>query len=65
MKKSNKLLLTILAVVIIFIFVVNLVLKYQMDNRVKSEPKVEVTATDSLSASASDSVAMEKAIDNQ
>jgi hypothetical protein len=62
MKTSNKLLLSLLAIIIVGIFIVNVVLKRQMDKREKTKTSVEVK---SINAADSDSIAMEKAVDNE
>ena len=65
MKTSNKLLLTLLAIVIIFMFVVNVILKYNMDEKMKTRIQLSTINTISTTTSESDSISMEKAIDNQ
>lgn len=65
MKKSNKLLLGLFAVVIICILIVNIVIKKKLDTKLKSDVKIESISSDSTSSVDSDSIAMDKAIENQ
>ena len=65
MKTSNKLLLGLFAVVVIFILIIDITLKKKVDSAVKSQIKVEVSSPDSTAAVDSDSIAMDKAIGNE
>lgn len=65
MKTSNKLLLALLAIVIVSMFVVNVILKYNMDEKMKTRIQQSTTNTISTTTSESDSILMEKAINNQ
>jgi sensor histidine kinase regulating citrate/malate metabolism len=59
MKTSNKLLLALLAVVIIAMFIVNVILKNQIDKKMNTQVKVEINSVSTTDASAEDSIAME------
>jgi hypothetical protein len=65
MKTSNKLLLSLLAVVIISIFAVNVILKSRLDKKTEPKVSVEVSSTENVITSDSDSIAMEKAMENE
>ncbi|MDR3652794.1 MAG: hypothetical protein P4L34_07475 [Paludibacter sp.] len=65
MKTSNKLLLGLFVVVVIFILIIDITLKKKIDSAVKSQTKVEVNSPDSIATVDSDSIAMDKAIGNE
>lgn len=65
MKTSNKLLLTLLALVIVCMFAINVILKSRLDKRIQPKTSVEVNAVENAITSDSDSIAMEKAMDNE
>lgn len=60
MKTSNKLLLALLAVVIMAMFIVNVVLKSQIDKKMDAQTKVEINSVSTSDSSAADSIAMEQ-----
>ena len=65
MKTSNKLLLGLFAVVVIFILIIDITLKVKINSAVKSQPKVEVNSPDNTATVDSDSIAMDKPIGNE
>jgi hypothetical protein len=65
MKTSNKLLLGLFAVVVIFILIIDITLKKKIDSAAKSQTKIEVNSPDSIATVDSDSIAMDKAIRNE
>ena len=64
MKTSNKLLLGLLILIVLGIITVNIVYKTKFDRKQKNKIEVVSTTNDSIS-SEQDSLAMEKAINNQ
>jgi uncharacterized protein YxeA len=65
MKTSNKLLLALLAIVIVGVFIVNVIMKNRMDSQIKSKPNIETGTINDSQSSDSDSIAMEKAMENE
>jgi hypothetical protein len=65
MKTSNKLLLGLFVIIVIFIIAANVTLKRNVESNIKSNVRIEVNSSDSVAAADSDSVAMEKAIKNE
>jgi uncharacterized protein YxeA len=65
MKTSNKLLLALLAIVIVGVFIVNVIMKNRMDSQIKSKPNIETGTINNSQSSDSDSIAMEKAMENE
>ena len=64
MKTSNKLLLGLFILIVLGIITVNVVYKTKLESKLKNKIEVVNTTSDSLS-SEQDSLAMEKAINNQ
>lgn len=64
MKTSNKLLLGLLILIVLGIITVNIVYKTKFDRKQKNKIEAVSTNNDSIS-SEQDSLAMEKAINNQ
>ena len=64
MKTSNKLLLGLFILIVLGIITVNVVYKTKLESKPKNKIEVVNTPSDSLS-SEQDSLAMEKAINNQ
>ena len=64
MKTSNKLLLGLLILIILGIITVNIVYKTKLEHKQKNKIEVIIPNNDSIS-SEQDSLAMEKAINNQ
>jgi hypothetical protein len=65
MKKSNKLMLGLLVVIIIGLVTVNIIIKNKMDSKIKSNVEIQLNTPDSTITVDSDSIAMEKAISNE
>ena len=64
MKTSNKLLLGLFILIVLGIITVNVVYKTKLESKLKNKIEVVNSPSDSLS-SEQDSLAMEKAINNQ
>ncbi|MEI8273468.1 MAG: hypothetical protein WCG08_12665 [Paludibacter sp.] len=64
MKTSNKLLLGLLILVILGVIVINFVYKHKLETKTKSKVEVVDVQNDSIN-NVQDSMAMEKAINNQ
>jgi len=65
MKTSNKLLLGLLVVVVTGMIIVNIVLKKQYDSRQKAVIQVEEIIPADTTTVTGDSIAMDKAINNE
>lgn len=65
MKKSNKLMLGLLVVIIIGLVTVNIIIKNKMNSKIKSNVEIQINTPDSTISVDSDSIAMEKAISNE
>ena len=64
MKTSNKLLLGLLILVVLGVIVINFVYKQKLDSKIKSKIEVVDVQNDSIN-NVQDSMAMEKAMNNQ
>ena len=65
MKTSNKLMLGLLAVIIIGMLTVNIIIKKELDTKIKSNVEIQVNTPEKTITVDSDSIEMDKAIDNQ
>lgn len=65
MKTSNKLMLGLLAVIIIGMLAVNIILKKELDTKIKSNVEIQVNTPDKTITVDSDSIAMQNAINNE
>jgi hypothetical protein len=65
MKTSNKLMLGLLAVIIIGMLTVNIIIKKKLDTKIKSNVEIQVNTPEKTITVDSDSIEMDKAIDNQ
>jgi len=65
MKTSNKLMLGLLAVIIIGMLAVNIIIKKELDTKIKSNVEIQVNTPDKTITVDSDSIEMDKAINNE
>ena len=65
MKTSNKLMLGLLAVIIIGMLAVNIIFKKELDPKIKSNVEIQVNTPDKTITVDSDSIEMDKAINNE
>lgn len=65
MKTSNKLMLGLLAVIIIGMLAVNIILKKELDTKIKSNVEIQVNTPEKTITVDSDSIEMDKAINNE
>jgi len=65
MKTSNKLMLGLLAVIIIGMLTVNIIIKKELDTKIKSNVEIQVNTPDKTITVDSDSIEMDKAINNE
>ena len=65
MKTSNKLMLGLLAVIIIGMLTVNIIIKKELDTKIKSNVEIQVNTPDKTITVDSDSIEMDKALNNE
>ncbi len=65
MKTSNKLMLGLLAVIIIGMLAVNIIIKKELDTKIKSNVEIQVNTPEKTITVDSDSIEMDKAINNE